>query len=251
MRSNSYSWNSTSQWSQLPTGPMPQQNSSAPALNNIPNAQTINTSNYSNNQPVNNNYQASSIPNSTPETRRDMITRLYKIILGREPDNDGLNYYLYNTQIPEAQIASEMYESTDHQELLQRAQDVREMIKKLEDEKKQSRDLQTKLANAEALIESYKQLIQKQNHLLGQSNIDMSQYDASSENYYGDPNQYQEDYYAQNDYNNGYYDSNQQYQNNYNQAQYQQNPEDVMLDDPFADDEAKGIKGKLKKWLKF
>jgi hypothetical protein len=155
--SNGYSWTNTSQWSQIPTAPADQQN---------PQQQTqqVQTPAPQQSQPQNNqNYNPAP---ASQEPRRDMITRLYKQILGREPDTAGLNYYLFNTNITEAQISKEMYESTEHQSIVNRSKDVREMITKLEDYNRENSELKTKLQNAESLNANYKILLDQKTQII-------------------------------------------------------------------------------------
>jgi hypothetical protein len=136
--STGYGWGNTSQWSQLPT--------------TTSQTNTQNTDKDSQNStPQTSSYQSTQFTpmTSSPETRRDMISRLYKSILGREADTAGLNFFLFNSNITESEIAKEMYESTEHQEIISKAKDVREMISKLQEASKKVRDLEMKLQNSE------------------------------------------------------------------------------------------------------
>lgn len=162
-----YSWTNTSQWSNIPnnagsqTGSIPsntvtptQPNSSQQAISQHPTASQPS-------QPMN-----STSSMNPPESRRDMITRLYRQLLGRDPDTAGLNYYLFNSNITEAQIVREMYESTEHQSLINRSKDVREMIQKLEDYSRENNELKTKLLNSESLTANYKILLDQKTQMI-------------------------------------------------------------------------------------
>lgn len=225
-----YSWTNTSQWSQLPTVPVDPNQTQVPA-GQQPVSQTQPSGSYS--QP-NQNYSVT--PGYPVETRRDMITRLYKRILGREPDNAGLNYYLFNTQIPEMQIAREMYESTEHKDILARSKDVREMVLKLEENNKKLSEIETKLGNAESLVQNYKILIDQKTQIINSLKGKLNEADQESMNM---PPQTQDDI------------SQTQNPEQMSQSSFE---ESMVLDDPFADDykpKGKGCMGSIKKWLSF
>ncbi len=137
------SWVSTMQWGQIPTSPSSQA-SDFMQMHNSP-------------HPVNHSYQ---------QSRVELITRLYRTILGRDPDSVGLEYYLRNSFIPEHQIAKDMYESTEHADLLMKAKDVMDMLarlnditqqlKKLKEENQQLKQINDTLA---AMVQSYKSVL--------------------------------------------------------------------------------------------
>ncbi len=137
-------WVSTMQWGQIPTPPGTQ------------------TSDFT---------QMSSSPFPTnqdsQQNRIDLIRKLYRTILGREPDDAGLEYYLRNSFIPEHQIAKDMYESKEHADLLMKAKDVMEMISKLNDITQQLKALQEENQrlkqlneNLTAIVQSYKSILE-------------------------------------------------------------------------------------------
>ena len=224
-----YNWTNTSQWSQIPTTPVSNQSS-----NQTPSASNNNISNTSTNS-----YQRDNVSNlnsngygsnpgtsfgSPPETRRDMISRLYKSILGREADNAGLNYYLFNTSIQEHQIAKDMYESTEHLQILTKAKDVREMVLKLEEYSKRVSELERKLKSSDELCQNYKSLLDQERQMFAalhnnpEATVNQTPHDAANE------------YLSTED-------------------QSAHNEEGIYLQDPFADDykpKGKGIFGRLK-----
>lgn len=165
-----YSWTNTSQWSQIPTVPADTNNQQA---SSAPTNYTGSTPSQNFTQPQNSyqsqaNYGNTQTPPTPPETRRDMITRLYRRILGREPDNAGLNYYLFNTHIAEQQIARDMYESTEHQDFIKKALDVRDMIKKLEENEAHLKEIEARLINAETLAKNYKLLLEQKTQIINE-----------------------------------------------------------------------------------
>lgn len=220
-----YSWSNTSQWSQVPNSPVTSDQQSAQTT-------TANTPQ----QPA---YSAPASPVST-ENRTDMIQRLYKSILGREADTAGLNYYLYNTHIPELQIAREMFESTEHAEVLQKAKDIREMIAKTEDATKKMSDMEYTLQSLQTLNENYKNLIDQKtqaiNELRAQLNLggDIQHSETMHQAVHYDHPEFQAPFQQ----------STNTTQDNFN---------GFTLDDPFADEYSNrpGCLGWLKSWFKF
>jgi Domain of unknown function (DUF4214) len=233
-----YSWTSTSQWSQLPTVP----------ANTDPNAvqsQQAPAQQQSSNATYNQPQQAPSTGyGALPETRRDMITRLYQRILGREPDSAGLNYYLFNTQIAELQIAREMYESTEHQDLLAKAKDIREMVKKMEANNGMVRELEMNFKNAQILANNYKTLVDQKSHIINDLRSQLNL--PNQENFNTAPQTMDEP--------NVQYDHRQEHSQAQPDTTYDEYVEGVVLNDPFADDyqpKGKGCFGWVKKWFSF
>lgn len=119
-------------------------------------------STYTNLQSNNANYYNTSTRNTGSESREEMVKRLYRTILGRDPDPNGLNYFLTNTYLTESQIAKMMYESTEHVEILKRAKDVNAMIIKLDSAIRDLTIAQNKVQQLEVLLEKYKQFFNNQ-----------------------------------------------------------------------------------------
>lgn len=117
---------------------------------------------YTNLQSNNANYYNTSTTNTGSESREEMVKRLYRTILGRDPDPNGLNYFLTNTYLTESQIAKMMYESTEHVEILKRAKDVNAMIIKLDSAIRDLTIAQNKVQQLEVLLEKYKQFFNNQ-----------------------------------------------------------------------------------------
>jgi hypothetical protein len=151
---SNYNWSSTTQWAQ----PAPAPQYSAQNTGSIQN------------QPLTPIMQ-------TTESRQDMIKRLYNTILGREPDVSGLNYFLYNTNLTEFDIAREMYESTEHAELLSKAKKIRKFTKENSEIQKQMSDMQYRLSSLEAINENFKALIDQKTQSINElrSRLGMAQ----------------------------------------------------------------------------
>lgn len=193
-----------------------------------------NTSKWSNKPGSSTNNNASHNSNINPtqsENRKDMITRLFRTILGREPDDAALNYYLFNSNISEFDIAKDMYESVEHQEIIKKAIDVIQMIQHTESITNQMNQLQFTLNSQQELIESYKALLSQPKYQTDVQYLDQN-------------DQYQDQ--ASNNYEQQYYDSND------NNIRDNNNYESTMLlEDPFEGDDHKGFFSRLKSWFKF
>lgn len=218
--STGYSWTDTAQWSQIPAVPTYQSNNvNIPQINRtIP--------------------QQTSYSQTPQESRKEMITRLYRTILGREPDVAGLNYYLYNTQIPEHQIAREMFESTEHADILEKVKDIRNILRASEESIRKVAELERSLENLKAINENYKILLEQKNQIINQ--LRQQYHIAEVENINVTPQ-------SQNQQNQQ--DQNQQIQQN------QQNQESLeyILADPFEEEHAskKGFISWIKSWFRF
>lgn len=224
-----YNWNTTSQWSQLPTVP----------ANNDAGA----------NQSNQNNSQVSANSSQVPtENRRDMITRLYKTILGREPDTQGLNYYLFNINISEHQIAKDMYESVDHQDALSKARDIRQMLIKYDEMSQKVSGLELRLQNAESIAENYRLLLEQKTQTIQQLMSGNAQNEASSVSYQDFSSQQPQTTYDQTP-------SSDFIQQTTSYTDSQNGEPQLILNDPFAEDattkKGKGCFGMIKKWFSF
>lgn len=226
-----YSWTNTSQWSQVPTGPAGATNDMSQQAQNNNTQQAYNQSQTQ--QPQSSFQQPVLNP---AEPRVEMIKRLYRSILGREADTAGLNYYLYNTQIPESQIASEMYSSTEHNELLTKAKDIREMIEKMEANTKKMADMEYQMNNLQVLNDNYKTLIEQKTQIINQLRGNLP-YDQQTPEHMHEENEEYVDYVnvteSQDSQTQHYSDQQYSDQPNY---QMQEFPEELMLDDPFEDE---------------
>lgn len=221
-----YSWSNTAQWSQVPNS-TPTNDQYAQPINNTAN-------NYQNTMPQNQVMQAPT------ESRSDMINRLYKSILGREADTAGLNYYLYNTHISELQIARDMFESTEHADVLQKAKDIREMVAKTEESTKRMADMEYTLQSLQTLNENYKNLIDQKtqviNELRAKLNLgnDVQTNEVSHQPVHYNHQEYQPPFQPYNESN--------------------QTPDFNLLNDPFENDYSDrkpGCIGWLRSWFKF
>lgn len=150
---------------------------------------------------------------TTKESREAMIKRLYRTILGRDPEPNGLNYFL-NNNLTEEQVAKEMYESTEHVDILKTAKDVREVILKYKEATEKIQTLENKLAATENLLQKYKTLLSEYET---QKNIKDTNEEANS------------------------------YQMNQNYVQ------EIILEDPFENSSGSKNKivGLIKDWFKF
>ncbi|MCX8035249.1 MAG: DUF4214 domain-containing protein [Candidatus Dojkabacteria bacterium] len=168
------------------------------------------------------NYYNTSTTNTGTESREEMVKRLYRTILGRDPDPNGLNYFLTSTYLTESQIAKMMYESTEHAEILKRAKDVNAMIMKLDSAIRELTIAQNKVQQQESLLVKYKEFF---NNQYGRDNI---AYDPLSDNYSFQSNEV-------------------------SSPDTSTNQQHVYINDPFAEEEKpqKGIKGIFQKLFGF
>ncbi|MEI7604363.1 MAG: DUF4214 domain-containing protein [bacterium] len=84
---------------------------------------------------MNDNLNNQNIPAPSPDVaelnkRRALIKALYQEILGRDADINGLSYYTVNKQYSEDDIRKQMTQSTDHRDMVIKAQKYPEIEKK-------------------------------------------------------------------------------------------------------------------------
>jgi len=240
-----YNWTNTSQWSKVPTAPIVQNSTPNNSINNQ-------TQSFQPTGQVNNNQM--NYFNTSQESRKDMISRLYRFILGREPDIAGLNYYLYNTQLSEAQISKEMYESTEHADLVSKAKDIREMVKVTEDATKKMKDMEYNLQSLQVLNDNYKSLLEQKTQIINQMR---QQIQPGNEYQITEPN-FRQTSKVQSRVDRQNYSENNNSSNN--SQEFVNRPEIVqesdgtyMLQDPFEDEYSsrQGCMAWVKSWFKF
>jgi len=130
--------------------------------NNFP-SQPSGFNNY--NPPTNN--PASPAPIMSREERRDMIKKYYQKGMGKEPNQNDLNYFL-NIGITEDQLIKRLLDSQDHVDMVNNAKDYVDI-------KMKSEELESKSQALERSVEDQKQLMDKLNSLLLQKNYALSE----------------------------------------------------------------------------
>lgn len=101
------------------------------------------------------------------DDRKKMIEDQYVKILGREPNQNDLNYFL-NTGISEADLIKKMVESQEHADLVKARQEV---IKA----KEEAANQKTELSQLRASVEDQKIILQNLHSLLAQKNQNIAQ----------------------------------------------------------------------------
>lgn len=151
---------------QTPTAPS---NANLNALNNYaqPSAPVNNSSPMANfNNPtysVNNGNNNASAGFPSREERKEMIIRNYVKILGREPNQNDLNYFL-NIGIREDELIRKMVDSQEHVDLL----NMKEEYSKIKDDYAKDK---AELQQLRALTEDQKTIMDQYNHSIEQKNI--------------------------------------------------------------------------------
>ncbi len=68
--------------------------------------------------------------------KNQIITNLYKTVLGRDPDPNALMYYISQTEIDENVIRKQMVESEEHKKILEEYKKITALKKEIENLKK-------------------------------------------------------------------------------------------------------------------
>ena len=101
-----------------------------------------------------------SAPTMSPQEKKDMITRLYQKVLGRNPDQQGLQYYA-NSQMSEEALMRLMVESKEHKNIVKAARDYVSTNTLLHKRDREITELKAKLADKEQEIQGLSQYFQK------------------------------------------------------------------------------------------
>ncbi|MEI7579272.1 MAG: N-acetylmuramoyl-L-alanine amidase [bacterium] len=125
--------------------------SPAPVNNFQPSTTPLTPSNDSNFKPL-----------PSREERKNVIRNLYIKILGREPNQNDLNYFL-NVGIKEEELIKKMIDSQEHADLVKARQEVFEAKKKFNDQNTDYLRLQTKAKDQDTILYNLQQTINQKN----------------------------------------------------------------------------------------
>jgi len=106
--------------------------------------------------------------------RKEMITNLYQKILGREPNQNDLNYFL-NIGIKENDLIKKMMESQEHADLVKSRQEVIKYKKQYNDQQEDFLRLKTQASDQATIIQNFQQTIQQKNIALQQMQYRLTQ----------------------------------------------------------------------------
>lgn len=130
-----------------------------------------------------------------PTTRREEIKKLYKLILGREADTNGVTYYMVHTDIPLERIVLDMIESTDHAKIVEQSKQCEQLSTLNNELEKQKQSLQKELSEKQQLLLNYDAITQeKSNSSQEPQNYEYPPYNTEQNPTYQppiDPSQYE------------------------------------------------------------
>lgn len=104
-----------------------------------------------------------SLPSSTPATvdeKKNLVTRLYQKVLGRNPDPRGLQYYA-NSQMSEEALMKLMIDSAEHKNIIKAARDYVSTKSLLDKREREIKELKAKINDKDEEIQSLTQYFQK------------------------------------------------------------------------------------------
>ena len=124
-------------------------------------------------------YQAPAAPSQyTPlpsrEERKDMIVRNYSKILGREPNQNDLNYFL-NIGIREDELIKKMIESQEHVDLVKSKQELIELKEKFIANQNELQELRTQNEDTKNIVENLHESIDQKNVALSKLQYDIKE----------------------------------------------------------------------------
>lgn len=101
-------------------------------------------------------------PMPSREERKDMINKMYVKLLGREPNQNDLNYFL-NIGITEDQLIKKMVDSQEHADLVKARQEVLETKQKYNDQQTELAQLRTQAQDQQKIIANLQSSIDQKN----------------------------------------------------------------------------------------
>lgn len=96
------------------------------------------------------------------EERKQMIIDTYAKVLGRDPNDNDLNYFL-NTGIREDELVKKMVDSQEHSDLVKARQDVITSKQKMNEEQNELLTLRTKSLESDTIIKGLNGSIEQKN----------------------------------------------------------------------------------------
>ncbi len=103
----------------------------------------------------------------TREERKEMIKKNYVKILGREPTQSDLNYFL-NISIKEDDLIKRMVDSQEHADLVKARQEVIKIKEKFGKQKDELLRLRVKVSDQEGIIKNLNALLMQKNRVIYQ-----------------------------------------------------------------------------------
>ena len=101
-------------------------------------------------------------PMGDPNKRRESIKKLYQLILGRPADTNGIAYYMVHAEITEERIMHDMFESTEHQEMIKKAREMTNLLQQLNELKTKLNIKERELIEKNAMIQNYEAIKNEQ-----------------------------------------------------------------------------------------
>lgn len=114
-------------------------------------------------------------PMMTRDERKDMITKHYIKILGREPNQNDLNYFL-NIGITEDQLIKKMIDSQEHADLVKARQEILKTKKKFNDQQTELIRLRNQTADQQRILDNMQQSINEKNLSLAEMQQKITEY---------------------------------------------------------------------------
>lgn len=104
---------------------------------------------------------ANGAPGSNPpkQNKNQIITSLYRSVLGRDPDPNALMYYISQPEINEDVVRKQMLESEEHKKILEEYKGIPSLKKQIEDTKKGDEIEQKKLQDKQAEIDELNKIL--------------------------------------------------------------------------------------------
>ncbi|MCA9385773.1 N-acetylmuramoyl-L-alanine amidase [Candidatus Dojkabacteria bacterium] len=118
-----------------------------------------------------NSFSPPGVPNQAPpmsrEQRKDMVMKMYNKVLGREPNQNDLNYFL-NIGITEEKLLSRMIDSQEHLDMVKAKSDFDKVKKEYEKQKTTLTRLRAEYQDNRAMLQNLTKLLHQKNRTISE-----------------------------------------------------------------------------------
>ncbi len=121
------------------------------------------------------------------EQRKEMINKIYKKILGKEPAQNDLNYYL-NIGVSEDQLIKKLTESKDFEQMVEDAKECSDIKTKFDRMEAELNELRTKVKDQESMQTNLNNLLAHKNQQIKEMMNELARRGIIKNGEYFDPN---------------------------------------------------------------
>lgn len=123
--------------------------------------------------PSTNSYSTPANPQLSRDERKDMIIKNYKKVLGREPKENDLNYFI-NIGITKDKLLARMIESQEHMDMVKAKQEYDDIKSKYEKQNMDFTRLKAEYSDKQAMLTNVTNVLHQKNQYISQLRYQLS-----------------------------------------------------------------------------